>query len=197
MKDPKARPETQLSEGHHPSTEPSPMTSSGHSSLFGDASERIGTAAEAIGPNAAPGIARDQRRDPRTSTFLSVSTTTVDPVRNQRTGEVHYETYEAELITNLSRRGLGLRCARPPTVGSRLLLQIRIYDEPEPIELIGRTCWTRVEILRGVRGRKRAVAAVGLELLGGSRGALERYDRALARIGASKKLSVATPAGLR
>lgn len=173
------------------------MTSSGHSSLFGDASERMGTAAEAIGPNAAPGIARDQRRDPRTSTFLSVSTTTVDPVRNQRTGEVHYETYEAELITNLSRRGLGLRCARPPTVGSRLLLQIRIYDEPEPIELIGRTCWTRVEILRGVRGRKRAVAAVGLELLGGSRGALERYDRALARIGASKKLSVATPAGLR
>ncbi|MCZ6571151.1 MAG: hypothetical protein O7B23_13425, partial [Deltaproteobacteria bacterium] len=78
-----------------------------------------------------------------------------------------------------------------------LLLQIRIYEEPEPVELIARTCWTRVEILQGVRGRKRAVAAVGLELLGGSRGALERYDRALARIGASKKLSVATPAGLR
>ncbi len=197
MKDPKARPETQLSEGHHPSTEPSPTTSSWRSSLLETASEGMDTAAVAIGSNADRGISHDQRRDPRTSTFLSVSTATVDPVRNQRTGEVHYETHEAELITNLSRRGLGLRCARPPTVGSRLLLQIRIYDEPEPIELIGRTCWTRVEILWGVRGRKRAVAAVGLELLGGSQGALERYDRALAKVGASKNLSVATQEGLR
>ncbi len=197
MKDPRARPETQLYGGHHPSTEPSSIKSGWHSSPFGTAFERIEVATEASGPNADPGLAHEQRRDPRTSTFLSVSTTTVDPVRNPRTGEIHYETHEAELVTNLSRRGLGLRCVRPPTVGSRLLLQIRIYDEPEPVELIGRTCWTRVEILPGVRGRKRAVAAVGLELLGGSRGALERYDRALAKIGASEKLSVATQEGLR
>ncbi len=197
MKDPKVRPETQLSEGHHSSTEPSPMTRGWHSRPFGSTSEKMETAAVTSGPNVDPGFSREQRRDPRTSTFLSVSIATVDPVRNLRTGEVHYETHEAELITNLSRRGLGLRCAQPPTVGSRLLLQIRIYDEPEPVELIGRTCWTRVEILQGVRGRKRAVAAVGLELLGGSRGALERYDRALARIGTSEKLSVATQEGLR
>ncbi len=197
MKDPKARPETQLSEGHHPSTEPSPMTSSCDSSRFGTASERMETAAEAIGPNADPGISRDQRRDPRTSTFLSVSTATVDPVRNQKTGEVHYETHEAELVTNVSRRGVGLRCARPPTVGSRLLLEIRMYSEPEPVELIGRTCWVRVEILPGVRGRKRAVAAMGLELLGGCQGALERYDRALAKLRASENSLVATQEAVR
>ncbi len=190
MKDPKAKPETQVSEGRPPSTEPSAKTRSWRKPLLEPGSKPGAASAQ---PTAPP----DQRRDPRTSTFLSVSTATVDPVRNSRTGEVHYETHEAELITNLSRRGVGLRCARPPSLGSRLLLEIRMYGEREPVELIGRIRWTRVEIVRGVRGRKRAVAAVGLELLGGSQGALERYDRALAKLRANANSSVATEEGLR
>ena len=190
MKDPNAKLETQVSQGHPPSTEPSAKTSSWRKPPVGPGSKPEAASAQ---PTDRP----DQRRDPRTSTFFSVSTATVDPVRNPRTGEIHYEAHEAELITNLSRRGVGLRCARPPSLGSRLLLEIRMYGEREPVELIGRTCWTRVEILRGVRGRKRAVAAVGLELLGGSKGALERYDRALAELQANANSSVATEEGLR
>ena len=190
MKDPNAKLETQVSEGHPPSTEPSANTSSWRKPPVGPGSKPEAASAQ---PTDRP----DQRRDPRTSTFFSVSTATVDPVRNPRTGEIHYEAHEAELITNLSRRGVGLRCARPPSLGSRLLLEIRMYGERESVELIGRTCWTRVEILRGVRGRKRVVAAVGLELLGGSEGALERYDRVLAKLQVNAKSSVATDEGLR
>ncbi len=195
MKDRTARSETRVSAGQLPATAAAAKTGRWRRHLFGSDTDAKRPAADPDLPDDATPV--ELRRDPRMPTFLSVRTATVDAVRNPRTGEVYYETHEAELITNISRRGLGLRCARPPTVGSRLLLEIRLYSELEPVELIGRTCWSRVEILRGVRGRKRAVAAVGLELLAGSKGALERYDCALAKLQASENSLVATPDDVR
>ena len=57
----------------------------------------------------------------------------------------------------------------------RLLVQIHC-GEREPIELIARTCWTRVEFEPGESGA-RAVGIVGLEFIGGSPAALDRYEQ--------------------
>ncbi len=195
MKDRRARPDPRVSAGRLPASAPAAKTGSWRRLPFGSDSDAHRSATEPGSRDDATPV--ELRRDPRMSTILSVRTATVDAVRNPRTGEVNYETHEAQLVTNVSRRGVGLRCARPTTVGSRLLLEIRMYSEPEPVELIGRTCWVRVEILPGVRGRKRAVAAMGLELLGGCQGALERYDRALAKLRASENSLVATQEAVR
>ena len=110
----------------------------------------------------------DQRREPRVSAGLRVATTTMDPIRDAVTHEICYQISEDDATLNLSRRGIRLRCERPPEVGTRLLLQIQPQDEDTSIELIGRTCWTRVEYQPGTEGA-RPYAAVGVELLGGSR----------------------------
>jgi hypothetical protein len=123
----------------------------------------------------------DQRREPRVSAGLRVATTTMDPVRDAVTHEICYQISEEDTTLNLSRRGLRLRCERPPEVGTRLLLQIQPWDEDSPIEVIGRTCWTRVEYQPGSEGAL-PYAAVGVELVGGSRKALTRYSRCLAEL---------------
>jgi hypothetical protein len=135
----------------------------------------------------------DARREPRLSAGLRVATTTMDPVRDAVTHEICYQISEHDRTLNLSRRGLRLRCERPPEVGTRLLLQIQPEDEEAPIEVIGRTCWTRVEYQPGSEGA-RPYAAVGVELVGGSRRALSRYGRCLAELNDSAPDSVAPPA---
>ncbi len=191
MKDPKPTHTTQASGGRQASTPASPGGRGWRRFLFGSRSAAAFPDAESILHTL------EQRREQRTPTRLRASTATVDPVRDRRTGEIHYESNEDQLILNLSRRGIGLRCERPPTVGSRLLLEIHVGDEFGSVELIGRTCWTRVELLRGERGRRTAATAVGIELLGGSRTSLERYDRALARLRASANPLLATRETLR
>lgn len=123
----------------------------------------------------------EQRRERRQAAELRVTTTSIDPVRDPVTGAAFYESNDDARLINVSRRGLCLRCVRPPQVRARLLIQLHVPGEPTPIELVGRTCWGRIEHEPGEFGA-RTVAAIGLELLGGSTQNLDRYDRALVHI---------------
>ena len=96
------------------------------------------------------------------------------------TGAFFYDVADDDETTNLSRRGLCIRCERPPEIGSRVLVQLRFPDEA-PIDVVGLARWTRVVFVPGEHGA-RAAALVGLELLGGAPRALERYGRALGRL---------------
>ena len=125
------------------------------------------------------GTRPNARRDPRTHVALRVAMTSIDPLHDPVTGERSYQVSEDNRVLNLSRRGICVRCTRPPEIGSRVLLAIHVPGEPRPVEVIGRTCWTRVEFVPGEEGGARAVAAAGIELMGGSRAAMDRYDRTL------------------
>jgi hypothetical protein len=120
----------------------------------------------------------NRRRDTRTATALRVGTMTIDAVRDPITHEICYLGNEDDSATNLSRRGLRLRCTRPPDVGTRLLLQIYPQGQETPIEVVGRARWTTVEYQPGERGA-RPFAAVGIEIVGGSPAAFARYDHCL------------------
>jgi hypothetical protein len=74
------------------------------------------------------------------------------------------------------------------------VVQIHVPGEPKPIELVGRTCWGRIEHEPGEVGA-RAVAAVGIELLGGSPKNLNRYER-LAELESGAGPPLAAPGGL-
>jgi hypothetical protein len=131
--------------------------------------------------DAARPVAQPQRRgDLRTEASLQVELTSIDASRDPATGELYFATSSDERTRNLSRRGMCLRCERPPAVGSRMLLQVRLPGEA-PVDVIGQARWTRVEFEPGEHGG-RAIALVGVELLGGAPRALARYDRALGRL---------------
>jgi hypothetical protein len=123
----------------------------------------------------------ERRRERRQISRLRVSTTAIDPVRDPVTGATYYESSDDSSLINLSRRGVCLRSPRPPPVATRLILQIHVPGENRPIELVGRTCWGRIEHEPGQVGA-RAVAAVGIEVVGGSSRDLDRYDRTLAEL---------------
>ncbi|MFQ5515095.1 MAG: PilZ domain-containing protein [Myxococcota bacterium] len=126
----------------------------------------------------------DSRREPRHHARLRVSTTSIDALHDPVTGTSYYETCDDLHLLNLSRRGLCLRYPHPPSPSTRLLVQIHVPDEKKPIELVGRTCWGRVEHVPG-EVAARAVAAVGIEVLGGSARDLDRYEKTLAKLGDS------------
>lgn len=131
-------------------------------------------------PSATP-AERERRRDTRLVAQFPIHTTWIDPVRDPVTRELCYWTSDEDEILNLSRRGARLRSARPPDIGTRLLLELHPHDARGPLELIGRTRWTRVEFVPGECGA-RARAGFGVELLGGARAALDRYEAWLARL---------------
>ena len=133
-----------------------------------------------------------RRRDERIHARLPASTTFIDPVRDPVTNELCYLASDEDAIFSLSRRGAGMICERPPLLGTRLLVQIRAPEERTPIEMVGRTCWTRVRYVTGEHGA-RAVAAVGVEFIGGTRRALDRYERWLAGLADATESLVATP----
>lgn len=127
------------------------------------------------------GTREPQRRtDTRTEASLQVELTAIDATRDRRSGELYFATNPDERTQNLSRRGMCVRCERPPAIGTRMLLQLRLAGEPS-IDVIGQTRWTRVVFEPGEHG-SRAFALVGIELLGGAPRALDRYDRALGRL---------------
>ncbi len=140
-----------------------------------------------------------RRGDTRTDATLQVELTAIDASRDPATGELYFATSPDERTENLSRRGMCVRCDRPPAIGTRVLLQVRLPGE-RPVDVIGRTRWTRVEFEPGQHGA-RAFARVGIELLGGAPRALERYDRALGRLESSAsddpRTAVASPEGRR
>jgi hypothetical protein len=135
------------------------------------------------------------RRARRYPAAFRVSTQTIDPVRDPVTGETCFQASEEDCTVDLSRVGLRLRAERAPSVGTRLLLRVHIPEEPRPLEFIGRACWTRVELERGPEGR-RAVCGIGVELLGGSRRSLDRYDHLLNELHAKSQRLVAGGEGL-
>ena len=132
-------------------------------------------------PTLDSGALPDKRREPRRSVDARISTTSIDPIKDPVTGATFYESNEGSQIVNLSRRGVCLRCLRAPPVASRLLLELHLPGERRPIELVGRTCWGRVEHEPGEFGA-RAVATVGIEVLGGSKSNLDRFDYAIASL---------------
>jgi hypothetical protein len=141
-------------------------------------------------PRALPPLQR--RVDARTDATLDVEVFSIDPSRDRETGELFFALSLDERTENLSRRGLCVRCERPPEIGARVLLQVRVPQEP-PIDVVGLARWTSVAYEPGTHGG-RAFARVGIELLGGAPRALERWDRALARL---SQPSVASPGGRR
>jgi hypothetical protein len=148
---------------------------------------RIPHAAEPDPSATGPSPELQRRGERRTRLSLRVQRASIDPARDPKTGSLFFESAEDDETQNLSRRGVCLRCERPPEIGSRVLLQIPLPGEP-PVDVVGLTRWARVEFVPGVHGA-RATAVVGLELLGGAPRALERYDRALGRIAASAALA--------
>ncbi len=140
--------------------------------------------------------ASDRRADSRLMTDLRATLVSVDPVSDAPGARGSYWSGDAEGVANASRRGVCLRCERPPTVGTRLVLELFVPGEPRPIDLVGRARWTRVEYERASRGA-RALACVGVEIMGGSPTSLDRWDRALEDLAARRLASVATPEGLR
>ena len=141
-----------------------------------------------------------RRGEVRTPLSLRVKRSSIDATRDPVTRELFYDVADDDETTNLSRRGLCIRCERPPEIGTRVLVQLSLPGE-EPIDVVGLARWTRVAFVPGQLGA-RAVALVGLELLGGPPRALERYGRAVGRIarGAASKdeeSAVASPGDRR
>ena len=133
-----------------------------------------------------------RRRDTRAVAEFRVSTATIDPVPDSVTGQVWYQSSEEDTAVNVSRRGLCVLCARPPEVGTRLLVQVHLASQPRAIDMVGRACWTRVEFEPGEQGA-RTRCVVGIEILGGSPSALDRYDRAVTSLVETEGRLVATP----
>ncbi len=129
-----------------------------------------------------PAAVPERRIDTRRETSIAARFTSVDPVRDNVTGDIFYDSSdEQEVVVNVSRRGMCLRCERPPAIGTRLVLELTLPGETAKADMIGRVCWSRVEYTPGAHGA-RAVAVVGIELLGGSHDALDIYDRCLGRL---------------
>src|SRR5262245_33776010 len=130
-----------------------------------------------LGRSAAPAPQPDgfERTSRRFAVSLPVSFTTIDPVRDPASGQLYYDTSEREELLNVSLRGACLRVERAPEDGTRLLLRVRPPGSSQPVDLIARTRWSRVEYLPGEHAA-RASAVVGVELIGGSREALDRYE---------------------
>jgi hypothetical protein len=131
-----------------------------------------------------------RRRSARYPAAYRVSTETMDPVRDPVSGEFCFLTSDEDTTVDVSRLGLRLRSARAPSVGTRLLLRLHVLGQSRPLEFVGRTMWTRVELV--CQGdRRRAVCGVGVELLGGSRGSLDRYEDLLTDLRERTAASVA------
>jgi hypothetical protein len=110
---------------------------------------------------------------------MRVGTSTIDPVFDPVTQERCYAAADDDVAVDVSRRGLRLLCERPPAIGTRIV--VHIADEGDkPIEVVGCARWTQVEFTRGEHGA-RAVAAVGIELIGGTLRALDRFEQYVSR----------------
>lgn len=141
-----------------------------------------------------PSPAAQRRRDDRHPVRVRAATATIDPVHDLARNQSCYQTSIDDHVLNISRRGLGLITAQPPNVGTRLWVELDFESEERPVELVGRACWTRVDYEPG-RSGARPVCAVGIELLGGSPTALDRFDRCLAELREGDTL-VAAPRAL-
>ena len=108
-------------------------------------------------PDARRGRDPQRRLDQRTALSLRVQRSSIDASRDPVTGAFFYDVADDDETTNLSRRGLCIRCERPPEIGSRVLVQLRFPDDA-PIDVVGLARWTqgRVRAGRARRARGRA-----------------------------------------
>jgi hypothetical protein len=143
--------------------------------IVADAHAPVGPVPESSGP------LPERRRELRLGVHLRVRTTSVDPVLDRTTRSRCYQTSEDDAVLDLSRRGARLRCARLPAIGTRLLLGFLLPGDALAVELIACVRWARTEFIPGDHGA-RAVAAVGVEIVGGSERALTRFESALAEL---------------
>jgi hypothetical protein len=137
----------------------------------------------------------DRRRSQRHAVSLRVDFSTIDPARDRRTGELYYDVGENEELLDLSVRGGCIRMDRAPGNGTRLTLRVRASGGGEPIDLIARTRWSRVDFVRGEHGA-RASALVGIEIIGGTPAALDHFERCVATAHARRSSSLARPEAL-
>ncbi|MCP4004114.1 MAG: hypothetical protein GY725_07965 [bacterium] len=137
-------------------------------------------------------IAPEQRVHTNKEVSIAAHFSTIDPVRDAASGTVFFETSEEEVVLNVSRRGICLQCERAPAIGTRLLLELKLPGENTMADMVGRVCWTRPEYLKGEHGA-RAIAIVGIQLLGGSPIGLETYDRSIGQLLQTAPDAVASP----
>ena len=135
-----------------------------------------------------------RRRDPRISAHFEVSTSTIDAVPDGATGEPCFHASD-DSVVNVSRRGACLLSDTPPSVGTRLLVQLRVPGQARSIDVVGRTRWTRVEFRPGKVGA-RLLCVFGVEIMGGTPTALDRLENALAGLEPAENASVAGAEGL-
>ena len=122
----------------------------------------------------------EQRREPRVASAMRVGTSTIDPVFDPVTQERCYVSADDDVALDVSRRGLRLHCSQPPEIGTRIVIQIPDQGHGRPIQVVGCARWTQVEFEPGEHGA-RAIAAVGIELVGGTLEALDRFEQCVAR----------------
>lgn len=137
----------------------------------------------------------NQRRDVRHPTNATLKTVAIDPSRDPVRGTPYYESDNPGQLLNLSRRGICARVQRPPTVSQRVLVELFLPNEERSIELIGRTCWGRVEFERGQIGA-RALAMIGIEVIGGSAQNIARYDAIVSTLEDATERSLAAERAL-
>ena len=122
----------------------------------------------------------EQRREPRVVSEMRVGTSTIDPVFDPVTRARCYSAADDDVAIDLSRRGLRLRCSQPPQIGTRIVIHIPGDGAGKGIEVVGCARWTAVEFEPGAHGA-RAIAAVGIELVGGTLKALDRFEQCVSR----------------
>ena len=66
----------------------------------------------------------EQRRESRVRARMRVGMSSIDPIRDPVTGELCFMATDDDAAIDMSRRGLRLRCGRPPAVGTRLVIHI-------------------------------------------------------------------------
>ncbi len=122
----------------------------------------------------------EQRREPRVVSAMRVGTSTIDPVFDPVTQARCYSATDDDIAIDMSRRGLRLHCAQPPRIGTRIVIHIPADGPGKGIEVVGCARWTAVEFEAGEYGA-RAIAAVGIELVGGTLEALDRFEQCVSR----------------
>ena len=130
------------------------------------------------------------RHDPRIQVDLMVKTATIDPVPDRVTQRRAYQVCDDDRIADISRRGVRLLSTQPPEPGTRVLLQLSLSLDLRPLDLIGKVRWTRVEL--DPPATTPTIADVGIEVVGGSDSALNRFDEAYAALILGQRQSVAT-----
>jgi uncharacterized protein (TIGR02266 family) len=107
------------------------------------------------------GAGAPSRRHPRVDVALAVRISTIDPETDPRTGRPFFRATR-EVCANLSRGGVFIKTADPPSTGRRVLLELH-FPDGRPLEAVGRVAWSKM--IMGPNG-EREVNGVGVEFLG-------------------------------